>query len=101
MKTIISLMMVPLEEILDSEALAAVTNSGLRFAVYAVMVITALAIMSVDLIPRLYVARKARREGLGEDQGRAWTLLKSRVCPAKSKMPPKDRWTASLPWLWT
>ena len=111
LKTIISLMMVPLEEILDSEALAAVTNSGLRFAVYAVMVITALAIMSVDLIPRLYVARKARREGLGEDQGRgwiiclssgsSWTLLKSRVCLAKSKMPPKDRWTASLPWLWT
>ena len=33
LKTIISLMMVPLEEILDSEALAAVTNSGLRFAV--------------------------------------------------------------------
>ena len=74
LKTIISLMMVPLEEILDSEALAAVTNSGLRFAVYAVMVITALAIMSVDLIPRLYVARKARREGLGEDQGRGWII---------------------------
>ena len=74
LQTIITLMMVPLEEILDSEALAAVTNSGLRFAVYAVMVITALAIMSVDLIPRLYVARKARREGLGEDQGRGWII---------------------------
>jgi hypothetical protein len=74
LKTVITLMMVPLEEILDSKTLAAVTNSGLRFAVYAVMVITALAIMSVDLIPRLYVARKARREGLGEDQGRGWII---------------------------
>ena len=74
LKTVITLMMVPLEEILDSKALAAVTNSGLRFAVYAVMVITALAIMSIDLIPRLYVARKARREGLGEDQGRGWII---------------------------
>ncbi len=46
LKTVITLMMVPLEEILDSKTLAAVTNSG----------------------------RKARREGLGEDQGRGWII---------------------------
>ena len=74
LKTVITLMMVPLETILDSETITRLTDSGLRFTVYVVMVLITLAIMSVDLIPRLYVARKARREGLGEDQGRAWIV---------------------------
>ena len=74
LKTVITLMMVPLETILDSETITRITDSGLRFAVYVVMVLIALAIMSVDLIPRMYVARKARREGLGQNQGRAWII---------------------------
>ena len=74
LKTVITLMMVPLETILDSETITRITDSGLRFTVYVVMVLIALAIMSVDLIPRMYVARKARREGLGQNQGRGWII---------------------------
>ena len=73
-KTVITMMMVPLEKILDSEAIAKLTDSGMRFLVYVVMIVVALGIMSIDLIPRLYVAWKARREGLGKNQGRVWII---------------------------
>lgn len=76
LKVAVSALLTPVEKILNEneEALALVTESGTRYVIYIVVLVFILIFSSIDLIPRFYVARKARRESLGQNQGMAWMV---------------------------
>lgn len=74
LKTIMTILMTPLENFLGEDDIAVFTQLGSRNVFYILAAVMVVVFASIDLIPRLYVARKARKESLGQDQGRAWVV---------------------------
>jgi len=74
LKVILLLLFTPLDAILGEETAAYFTQSGMQNLFYVFLIVAVLLFSSADLIPRFYVARKARKESLGQDQGRAWVV---------------------------
>ena len=66
--------LIPVEKMLDEETLAFFTESGMRYVIYIILLVVVLVFAAIDLIPRFYVARKARRESLGQNPGKAWMV---------------------------
>ena len=46
----------------------------MRYVIYIILLVVVLVFAAIDLIPRFYVARKARRESLGQNPGKAWMV---------------------------
>ena len=74
LKATVTAFLMPIEKMVDAETLAFFTKSGTRYVVYIILFVVVLVFASIDLIPRFYVARNARRESLGQNPGKAWTV---------------------------
>ena len=74
LKAAVTAFLIPVEKMLDEETLAFFTESGMRYVIYIILLVVVLVFAAIDLIPRFYVARKARRESLGENPGKAWMV---------------------------
>ena len=74
LKAAVTAFLIPVEKMLDEETLAFFTESGMRYVIYIILLVVVLVFAAIDLIPRFYVARKARRESLGQNPGKAWMV---------------------------
>ena len=74
LKAAVTAFLVPVEKMLDEQTLAFFTESGMRYVIYIILLVVVLVFAAIDLIPRFYVARKARRESLGQNPGKAWMV---------------------------